>query len=120
MSASLCATYPLSEASLLSGFCAGVLPLTTTTGVPGFRSIVAVGPTDFLTLDRATGSVWVGEDLDGDGIPETLRTLVSAAGLNHGLAVTTTHLYASTATQVYRWPYMIQPARRRMQMAKKW
>ena len=75
------------------------------TGVPKVRSIVAVGPTDFLTLDQASGSVWVGEDLDGDGIPETLRTLVSATGLNHGLAVTTTHVYASTPTQVYRWPY---------------
>ena len=73
--------------------------------MPKVRSIVAVGPTDFLTLDQASGSVWVGEDLDGDGIPETLRTLVSAIGLNHGLAVTTTHVYASTPTQVYRWPY---------------
>lgn len=26
-------------------------------------------------------------------------------GLNHGLAVTSTHLYASQSTHVYRWPY---------------
>ena len=60
--------YALSEASLPVGFCAGELPLT----VQQPRSIIAVGPTDFLTLERGTGSVLVGEDLDGDGIPESL------------------------------------------------
>ena len=97
----LCATHSLGEATLLEGFCAGVLPLT----VQQARSIVAVGPTDFVTLERGTGSVLVGEDLDGDGIPESVRTLVSIDGLNHGLAISSTHLYASTPTDVYRWPF---------------
>ena len=98
---SLCVTYPLGEATLLEGFCAGILPLT---GVQ-LRSIVAVGPADFVTLERGTESVVVAEDLDGDGIPEKIRTLVSLEGLNHGLALTATHLYASTPSNVYRWLY---------------
>jgi len=103
--ASLCAIAPLAEASLAAGFCAGVVPVE----IDQARSIVAVGVSDFVTLERGTGSVLLVEDLDGDddGIPEwSIRTLVSSAsGLNHGLAVTTTHLYASRDTEVYRWPY---------------
>jgi len=98
----VCETNPLSGAALLDGFCAGVLPVS----VQQARSIVSTGgPTDFLTLERGTGSVLVLEDLDGDGMPESMRTLVTVDGLNHGLAITTTHLYASTPTQVFRWPY---------------
>jgi len=101
----LCTSFPLAGATLLDGFCAGELPLT----VQQPRSIVAVGATDFLMLERGTASVVVGENLldgdDGDGIAESLRTLVTVDGLNHGLAVTSTHLYASTPTEVYRWPY---------------
>jgi len=99
---SVCETSPLIGAALLDGFCAGELPLS----VQEARSIVSTGgPTDFLTLERGTGSVLVGEDLDGDGIPESFRTLVKVDELNHGLAISTTHLYASTPTQVFRWPY---------------
>jgi glucose/arabinose dehydrogenase len=98
---SACTAAALSEASLASGFCAGLVPVT----VEQPRSIVAVGTSNFLTLERGSGSVLFGEDRNGDGIPETLRTVVSVPGLNHGLAFTSTHLYASTATDVYRWPY---------------
>ena len=101
MSASVCTTGLLAEASVAAGFCAGVLPVS----IAEARSVVAIGATDFLALERGTNSVVVGEDLDGDGIPESVRTLVSADGLNHGLAVTTTHLYASRDTEVYRWGY---------------
>lgn len=103
MFSSVCETNPLNGAALLDGFCAGELPLSRSIDRP--RSIVAVGAADFLTLERGTGSVLLGEDLDGDGIPETVRTLAQASGLNHGLAVTATHLYASSDTAVYRWPY---------------
>lgn len=107
---SVCTTAPLSEAYLATGFCAGIIPVA----VQQPRSIVACSvvsnssnnnAADFLTLERGTGSVLVGEDLDGDGIPESVRTLVTVAGLNHGLAVTSTHVYASSSTRVYRWPY---------------
>ena len=102
MSFSVCSTAPLSDAAILDGFCAGQVPVQ----VSQPRSIIALDhATDFLTLERGTGSVLVAEDLDGDGIPESIRTLVSADGLNHGLAITTTHLYASRDTEVYRWPY---------------
>jgi glucose/arabinose dehydrogenase len=98
---SVCTAFPYREALLPSGFCAGVLPVT----VGQARSIIAVGPSEFLVLERATGSVLVAQDLDRDGIPESTRTVVAVDGLNHGLAVTSTHLYASTDTEVYRWSY---------------
>jgi len=101
---SLCETNPLDGAVLPAGFCVGQLPVS----VNQPRSILALkssSATDFLTLERGTGSVLVGEDLNGDGIPETMRTLVSLDGIDHGLEVTSTHLYASTTDEVYRWPY---------------
>jgi glucose/arabinose dehydrogenase len=98
---SVCTAFPYKEALLPNGFCAGILPVT----VGQARSIISVGSSDFLVLERATGSILVAEDLDRDGIPESTRTVVAVDGLNHGLAVTSTHLYASTDTEVYRWSY---------------
>jgi glucose/arabinose dehydrogenase len=45
------------------------------------------------------------EDLDFDGIPESYRRLVTLPGLNHGFTFSSTHLYASTKNDVYRWEY---------------
>jgi hypothetical protein len=64
---SACALAPLAEVYLAPGFCAGTLPIT----IGQARSIAAVGPTDFLALERSTSSIKVVEDLDLDGIPHT-------------------------------------------------
>jgi glucose/arabinose dehydrogenase len=98
---SVCQLAPLSEAYLAVGFCAGIIPVA----IERARSIASVGPTDFLALERQTSSVKVVEDLDGDGIPESSRSLVSLSGLNHGFVTTSQHLYASTGSTVYRWLY---------------
>ena len=59
--------------ALLSGsFLAAVVPVTA----EGLRSSIAVGATDFLTLERGTGSVLVGEDRNGDGDQETRQRLL--------------------------------------------
>jgi glucose/arabinose dehydrogenase len=98
---SICQLAALGEAWLAAGFCAGTIPVP----IQLARSVEAIGPTDFLTLERGTSSVVIVEDLDNDGIPESRRTLVSLLGLNHGFALTPTHLYASTSSDVYRWQY---------------
>lgn len=99
----LCQNAPLQNAKLPSKFCAGVLPVSLNQP----RSIVSITgrSTDFLTLERGTNSIVLVEDLDGDDIAESRRVMASVTGLNHGLEVTSTHVYASTDTYVYRWPH---------------
>ena len=91
----------LSEAWTAVGFCAGTVPVSL--DVP--RSIQAIGTTEFVTLERGTSSVVVVEDLDLDGIPESYRQLVNLTGLNHGFTFSSSHLYASTSNDVYRWEF---------------
>jgi glucose/arabinose dehydrogenase len=80
----------------------GVLPIE----INQPRSIQAVGPADFLTLERGSGSVLVVEDImHDDGVADSSRVLATISGLNHGLEHTAAHLYASQSTHVYRWPY---------------
>ena len=86
--ASVCTEYPLDNAKLEDGFCAGTVPVD----VSQARSILALNQTDFLFLERGTGSVVLVQDLDGDSIPESRRILVQANSLNHGLELTDTHI----------------------------
>jgi glucose/arabinose dehydrogenase len=93
---------PLNGALLPAGFCAGILPVR----IQQPRTIISIGESNFLALERGTESVVVAEDLDGDGIPESIRPLISNfVGLNHGLEITSAHLYASNSSHVYRWSY---------------
>ena len=91
----------LPNAVLPSGFCAFTLPVA----LDGPRGIFAVGTSDFLALERGTESVVYVYDSDDDDIPESKRTLASAPGLNHGLAIYDGYIYASSDSDVYRWPY---------------
>lgn len=92
------------------GFCADLLPFSDNAkkiGQP--RSIVSVGNSDFLFLDRASGTIKIALDRNEDGWIDEVGSLGSAhvQGLNHGLALhpVTHYVYASTATDVYRWSY---------------
>ena len=101
---SLCqGTTVYSNAWTAVGFCAGTVPVSLS--LP--RSISAIGTTaaEFVTLERGTKSVVIVEDLDLDGIPESYRQLVTLEGLFHGFTFTSTHLYASTSNDVFRWEY---------------
>ena len=46
-------------------------------------------------------------DTNGDGVSDAAERIVFATvpGGNHGLAITPTHVYASSPTTVFRWPY---------------
>jgi hypothetical protein len=81
MANSVCSFAPLDYALLPAGFCAGVLPVKLAQP----RSIIVAsstasplatgGGTDFWALERGTSSVVAVQDLDGDGFPETKKTV---------------------------------------------
>jgi glucose/arabinose dehydrogenase len=102
---SLCqGTTAYTDAWTADGFCAGIVPVSL--NLP--RSITAITTTtasEFVTLERGTESVVIVEDLDFDGIPESYRRLVTLDGLFHGFTFTSTHLYASTSNDVFRWKF---------------
>lgn len=58
-------------------------------------------------LVAGNGRVTVLYDNDGDGLSgaNERSTFADVPGGNHGVALTSTHLYASSATTVYRWTY---------------
>ena len=91
----------LQNGVLEAGFCAYELPVQASKP----RSVLSVGTTNFLALERGTTSVIYVFDSDGDGIPESRQTVASASSLNHGLEIFDGFLYASSDTTVYRWPY---------------
>ena len=101
MTTSPCTSAPLEDAVLPPGFCSFAFPVQ----VNRLRSIVSIGPSDLLALERGTSSVVSLEDQDGNGIPESRRTLVTASGLTHGLVIHSGFIYASTSDVVYRWSY---------------
>jgi hypothetical protein len=84
----------LDNAVLSVGFCA--LDLAIDVGT--LRSVVAVGPSDALVLDRGSSSVLHVFDSDNDGRPDSKQTLATASGLNHGLALHGGYIYASSDT----------------------
>lgn len=100
MSSEICA---LSNAVLEPDFCAYELPVR----VDKPRSVVAIGASDFLILERGSPSVVKVYDSDNDGIPESRETLVYTPyfSLNHGLALHDGYIYASSDTTVFRWSY---------------
>jgi glucose/arabinose dehydrogenase len=53
------------------------------------------------------GQVTVLFDGNGDGVSDASErtTFATVPSGNHGLALTATHIYASSTTTVYRWPY---------------
>jgi len=91
----------MAEARLEDGFCAHTLFLTFRS-----RSVIAVGTTNLLVLERAKSQVSWLYDEDGDGLVDSRKQLASVSGLNHGLAIHDDYLYASSDTTVYRWPYV--------------
>lgn len=92
----------LANAVLSPGFCAYQLPFT----VGGARTVLAVGTSDILVLERWISSVALFFDSDNDGIPDTRKVVASAPSLNHGLALNDGYIYASSHTTVYRWSYL--------------
>ena len=103
MTNATCLGSPLAGAALLAGFCAYPLPVQ----IQQPRSIIALGTSTVLALERSTQSVVLLDDSNGDSIPDRRRTVATAPNLNHGLAIDLEHqfLYASSDSTVYRWSF---------------
>jgi glucose/arabinose dehydrogenase len=73
--------------------------------LPGARGLAVAPNGDVFVVSNS--QVWVLPDDNGDGISDADERQVFATGteLNHGLAITPTHVYASSKTTVYRWRY---------------
>lgn len=92
----------LAGAWVLPDICAYQLPVE----IDQARSVLSVGVSDFLALERGSNSVVYSWDSDGDGVADRRKVLASAPSLNHGLAIEGNYLYASSSSHVYRWPLM--------------
>lgn len=92
-------TTTLSGAWVASDFCAYMVPVD----VSYARAIVAIGESDFLTLERGTQSIVLFHDTDNDGLADTRLNVAQASNLNHGLTIHDGYLYASSDSTVYRW-----------------
>jgi glucose/arabinose dehydrogenase len=79
--------------------------ITFATGVTGARQL-AVAPNGDIFVG-GNNQITVLYDTNSDGVSDaTERSMFAAVpGGNHGLAITATHVYASSQTTVYRWPY---------------
>jgi glucose/arabinose dehydrogenase len=75
------------------------------TGLPQARQL-AFAPNGDLFVG-GNGSITVLYDTDGNGISEASErsTFAMVTGGNHSVAVTATHVYASSDTTVFRWKY---------------
>ncbi|CAB9515721.1 Inherit from COG: Dehydrogenase [Seminavis robusta] len=89
----------LYEASIAPGFCGYQLPVK----VVEARSVVSLGESNFLALERKTNSVVYFYDSDQDGLADSRRNVAKADRLNHGLAIHGDYVYASSDVHVYRW-----------------
>ena len=83
------------------GFSACEIPVS----VNRARSILSLGVSDMLVLERGTQAVIRVFDTDGDDVPDTKQIIATAPSLNHGLAIHDGYIYASRDTEVYRWSF---------------
>jgi glucose/arabinose dehydrogenase len=69
---------------------------------------IALAPNGDLFVS-IPGEVWVIYDADGDGLSagNERSRFAYAPNANHGLALTGTHVYVSSDTMVYRFPYVL-------------
>jgi glucose/arabinose dehydrogenase len=89
---------------IMEGFCATAIPVD----VIKPRSVRSIGLSELLVLERGTESVVYLFDSDGDRMPDSKRILATASSLNHGLAMYDGHLYASSDSTVFRWPFDVE------------
>lgn len=93
----------VANASVPDGFCASIWA----DDLADPRGLFVTDSGDVLVVERGHNQVTVLWDDDGDGVSgEGERAKLAAANrLNHGVTVYGGHLYASSATTVWRWPY---------------
>lgn len=95
---------PLARAWVPEGFCAW----QWAGDLDAPRGITVDDAGDALVVERGAGQITLLSDDDGDGVIGAGESfpIAQVRGLNHGLLVTATELYASTGSSVYRWDYV--------------
>jgi glucose/arabinose dehydrogenase len=93
----------LANAGLPAGYCAWTWASSLNTP----RGITRNARGDMVVVEQGQGRISLLFDDDGNGVSggSERATLVTLAGLNHGIAINAGYLYASTTTTVYRWAY---------------
>ncbi|MFW6086501.1 MAG: PQQ-dependent sugar dehydrogenase [Myxococcota bacterium] len=93
----------LDEARTLEDHCAWVFA----SDLAAPRGIISDDAGHVLVIERGEERVTALVDADGNRVIQDgeRHPIAGAPGLNHGLAVHDGHLYASSDTTVYRWPY---------------
>ena len=95
-------TKPLRDAKLISNeFCAQVFA----DNLDQPRGLFVTEGNHVLVIERGRGEITALFDTDHDMVVDELATIAKQDGLNHGLAVFGPHVYASSSSAVYRWPY---------------
>ena len=93
---------PLRDAKLISDqYCAQVFA----DNLDQPRGLFVTAGNHVLVIERGTGEIISLFDNDHDLVVDEIATIAKQPGLNHGLAVFGPHVYASTSSTVYRWPY---------------
>ena len=93
---------PLRDAKLISDqYCAQVFA----DNLDQPRGLFVTAGNHVLVIERGTGEIISLFDNDHDLVVDEIATIAKEPGLNHGLAVFGPHVYASSSSTVYRWPY---------------
>ena len=69
------------------------------------RGLFVTPGNNILVIERGSGKILSLIDKDNDLVVDEIVTVAQQNGLNHGLAVFGAHVYASSSSTVYRWPY---------------
>lgn len=95
-------TKPLRDAELISkDYCAQVFA----DNLDQPRGLFVTQGNHVLVIERGGGKISSLFDTDHDLVVDNIATIAQQDGLNHGLAVFGPHVYASTSSTIYRWPY---------------
>ena len=93
---------PLKDAKLISEeYCAQVFA----DNLDQPRGLFVTEGNHVLVIERGRGEIISLFDNDHDLVADEIATIAQQQGLNHGIAVFGPHVYASTSSTVYRWPY---------------
>jgi len=88
---------------------ANLCPFVWSTGLNAPRGVALAANNDLLVVESGYSQVTALWDANGDGQSSSTERAVLAkqSGLNHGIAISVRQgfLYASSDTDVYRWPY---------------
>lgn len=97
------ASAALADARVPEGYCAW----TWATGLDAPRGLAVASNGDVLVVEKGLGRITLLHDDDANGVSDVNERVPLSGGLslNHSIVIHGAHLYASSASTVYRWPF---------------